>query len=155
MQRRNFLKLSSFTLATPLMAEYWNVDWSVHHPNDFSIELAIAEITNGQKLQHSNKIKLTVPEIAENGAVVPVKVTIDSPMNKDDYIKNIYILTDNGNSRAIYVTLTPKNGKAHFATRVKLKSSGRCKVLAIVKHSDGDFFIEEGMVKVTIGGGCC
>ena len=155
MNRRNFLKLSSFTLATPVMAEYWNIDWTLHHPNDYSIELAIADITKGEKLQHNNKIELTVPQIAENSAVVPVKVKVDSPMNKDDHIENIYLLTENANSRAIYVTLTPKNGKAYLATRVKLKSSGRCKVIAIVKHSDGNFFIAEGMVTVTIGGGCC
>lgn len=155
MNRRKFLKLSSITLTTPLMAEYWNIDWSIHHPNDFSVERAIAEITNGKKLKHSNKLKLTVPEIAENGAVVPVKVEVDSPMSKDDYIESIYILTDNGNSRAIYVQLTPKNGQAIFATRVKLKASGRCKVIAIAKQSNGKFLIKEKTVKVTIGGGCC
>ena len=148
MNRRKFLTLTSFTLITPLMAEYWNIDWTLHHPNDYSIELAIADITKGEKLQKGNKIKLFAPEIAENGAVVPVRVDVKSPMTKEDYIKGIYILTEHGNSRTAYVYLTPTNGKAYFSTRVKLKSTGE--VTAIAEQSDGQFFIQ-----TTIFAFCC
>jgi len=152
MNRRKFLTLTSFTLITPLMAEYWNIDWTLHHPNDYSIELAIADITKGKKLE-KRKIKLLAPEIAENGAVVPLRVDVESPMTKENYIKGIYILTEHGNSRTAYVYLTPANGKAYFSTRVKLKSTG--KVIAIAEQSDGQFFVQNSIVKVTVGGGCC
>ena len=153
MNRRKFLTLTSFTLTTPLMAEYWNIDWTLHHPNDYSIELAIADITKGKKLQKGNKIKLFAPEIAENGAVVPVRVDVESPMTKENYIKGIYIFTEHGNSRVAYIYLTPANGKAYFSTRVKLKSTGE--VTAIAEQSDGQFFIQTTIVKVTTAGGCC
>jgi sulfur-oxidizing protein SoxY len=157
MKRRNFFKkvlgLSSIGLLTPTMADYWNVDWSIERPNDFPIEEALFEITQGKKVQPSYKIKLGVPKIAENGAVVPVRISVNSPMTKENHVKGIYILTKQGNSRVIYVTLTPANGKAQFATRIKMKESGN--VFAIVQFSNGDFIGAVSKVKVTIGGGCC
>ncbi len=157
MKRRNFIKnlltLSSVAVVTPVMADYWNVDWSIERPNDFPIEEAFFEITQGQKVEESEKIFLRVPEIAENGAVVPVKVTIDSPMSEKDYVESIYILTKQGNSRVIYVELTPRNGRAIFATRIKMKETGD--VFALAKLSNGTFLGKVTHVKVTIGGGCC
>lgn len=155
MNRRNFISLSSLTLATPLMAEYWNIDWSVHHPNDFSIERAIHEITKGKKINHTKKIQLITPEISENAAVVPIKVKVDSPMLHNNHIKSIYIFTDNANSRAIYVDLTPKNGKAYFASRVKLTSIGWSKVIALIQDSNDNFFIQKSMVRVLAPRNCC
>ena len=40
----------------------------------------------GDKKFESGKIKLDVPEIAENGLVVPVNVDIESPMTDADYV---------------------------------------------------------------------
>jgi sulfur-oxidizing protein SoxY len=92
-----------------------------------------------------------VPEIAENGAVVPVKVNVESPMTEADYVKAIHILsTKNGNARCADVMLTPLNGKGYFATRVKL--GGTQDVVALVEMSDGSFIRAAKPVKVTIGG---
>ena len=156
MRRREFIKnilgLSSISTITPLMAnDYWNVDWSIERPNDFPLEEALFEITQGKKVLSSEKISLTIPEIAENGAVVPFKVNIDSPMTKEDYVTNIYILTKHGNSRVIYVELTPANGRARFGTRIKMKETGE--VFVVAKLSDGSFIGTRGFVKVTVGGG--
>ena len=96
-------------------------------------------------------ISLKAPEIAENGAVVPIKVEVKSPMTSKDYVKEIHVLaTRNGNVRCISVNLTPENGKALFGTRIKL--SGTQDILAIAKMSDGTFISASQNVKVTIGG---
>ncbi len=120
-------------------------------PNDLSYEDALKAITDGKEVKDSGKVKLTVPEIAENGAVVPVKVAVESPMTDKEHVKAIHILnTKNSNSRCIDVMLTPKNAEAKFASRVKLSESQD--VVAIAALSDGTFIKAAKSVKVTIGG---
>ncbi len=119
--------------------------------NAMAYDAAVAAITGGKVVADSDKIKLTVPEIAENGAVVPVKVNVESPMTEADHVKAIHILsTKNGNARCADVMLTPLNGKGYFATRVKL--GGTQDVVALVEMSDGSFIRAAKPVKVTIGG---
>ena len=119
--------------------------------NVLTYDAAVAAITGGKAVADSDKVKLTVPEIAENGAVVPVKVNVDSPMTDADHVKAIHVLsTKNGNARCADVMLTPLNAKGYFATRVKL--GGTQDVVALVELSDGSFLRAAKPVKVTIGG---
>jgi len=155
MKRRNFIKSMmavSAVAVTPvaLMAKE-EAKAKRKGPNDLTVEAAIKAITGGKEVKKSDKIKLTVPEIAENGAVVPVKVQVDHPMEESNYVKAIHVLnTKNGNSRCVDVMLTPANGKGYFATRVKLSSTQE--VVALVELSDGTFIKAGKSVKVTIGG---
>ncbi|SFV64319.1 Sulfur oxidation protein SoxY [hydrothermal vent metagenome] len=120
-------------------------------PNDMSFDEAVKVITGGKDAKDSDKIKLKVPEIAENGAVVPVKVIVDHPMEEKNYVKEIHVLnTANGNARCADVMLTPANDKGYFATRVKLAKTQE--VVALVGLSDGSFIKAGKSVKVTIGG---
>ena len=120
-------------------------------PNDLSFDEALKAITGGKEAKKSDKIKLKLPEIAENGAVVPVKVEVNHPMEESNYVKAIHILnTANGNARCADVMLTPANGKGYFSTRVKLSKTQE--VVAVVALSDGTFIKASQSVKVTIGG---
>ena len=63
----------------------------------FADEAAVAaEIKKlyGDKKLDSGKIKLDVPEIAENGLVVPVNVEVESPMTEQDYVKAVHVFAD-------------------------------------------------------------
>ena len=112
---------------------------------------ALDIVTGGKTPTKSSKLKLKAPEIAENGAVVPVTITVDSPMTDSDYVKSIHVLsTKNANSRCVDIHLTPANGKAMLATRIKLGSTQE--VVAIAKLSNGEIYIASQSVKVTIGG---
>ncbi|MCB4764475.1 MAG: thiosulfate oxidation carrier protein SoxY [Sulfurovum sp.] len=156
MERRNFLKnlcavsaLTTVATSSLLIAE--EAKKTPKGKNAISYEAALAAITGGKPVADSNKISLTVPEIAENGAVVPVKVSVDHPMEANNYVKAIHILVSkNGNTRAVDVMLTPLNAKAYFATRVKL--GGTQDVVAVVELSNGTFIKSSKSVKVTIGG---
>jgi sulfur-oxidizing protein SoxY len=120
-------------------------------PNELSIDAAIKAITGGKAVKVSEKVHLKAPEIAENGAVVPVTVEVDSPMTQDDYVKAIHIFaTKNSNVRCADVMLTPANGEAMFASRIKLGTSQD--VMALVETSKGEFLSASQNVKVTIGG---
>jgi len=153
MQRRDFFKklgaVAAVGAVIPAMS--FAADAKPVGPNAMSFKSAVDTITGGKAPKASKKIKLKVPEIAENGAVVPVTVEVDSPMTDADYVKAIHILAGkNSNARCIDVNLTPANGKAMFATRIKL--SGTQEVSALVELSNGDFIIASQSVKVTIGG---
>ncbi|MBL6970142.1 MAG: thiosulfate oxidation carrier protein SoxY [Campylobacterales bacterium] len=119
-------------------------------PNAIAYKEAVKAITGGKE-PVTGKIKLKAPEIAENGAVVPVTAELDSPMTSSDYVKAIHILTTkNGNSRSISAYLTPANGKAMLSTRIKLGATQEVSVIA--ELSDGSFVSAAQSVKVTIGG---
>jgi len=120
-------------------------------PNDMTYDEAVKIITGGKGAKDSDKITLKAPEIAENGAVVPIKVTVDYPMTEKEHVKEIHILnTANGNSRCADVMLTPANEVGYFATRVKLSKTQD--VVALVGLSDGTFIKASASIKVTIGG---
>jgi sulfur-oxidizing protein SoxY len=155
MERRLFLKGFGMAAACaaliPSIASAADEAKKVVGPNEMSVETAIAAITGGKPLTPSSKVSLSAPEIAENGAVVPVKVTVESPMSGNDYVKAIHLLaTKNNNSRCANVYLTPANGEASFATRIKLGATQD--VLAIAEMSNGTFLSAKQNVKVTIGG---
>lgn len=99
----------------------------------------------------ASKVTLETPIIAENGAVVPVKVIVDHPMNADDYIASIGIFVDNNpNTFGALYKLSPKSGKAQVATRLKIGKTS--KVRAVAKTNRGEMFMAVNEVKVTIGG---
>ncbi|ADR33113.1 thiosulfate-binding protein SoxY [Sulfuricurvum kujiense DSM 16994] len=154
MERRSFLKgfgaAAACAIALPHVASAAEEKKS-GGPNEMNFETAVAAITGGKALTPSAKVKMEAPEIAENGAVVPVKVTVDSPMSAKEYVKAIHILASkNGNVRCANIYLTPANGEAYFGTRIKL--GGTQDVVAIAEMSDGTFLSAKQNVKVTIGG---
>jgi sulfur-oxidizing protein SoxY len=153
MKRRNFIKgfcATSAMIATMTPSILLAKD-APKSANELSLDMAIKAITGGKEVAQSDKVSLTVPEIAENGAVVPVKVHVESPMTDADYVKAIHVLASkNSNSRCADVMLTPLNAKGYFATRVKL--GGTQDIVALVEMSDGTFLKASKPVKVTIGG---
>ena len=116
--------------------------------NAISFKKALAVVTDGKGAKESAKVKLIVPEIAENGAVVPVKISVDEPIEN---VKSIHILTTkNSNARCADVFLSPRNGRAYFATRIKL--GGTQEVVAVAVLKNGTAIMAKKSVKVTIGG---
>ena len=152
MERRSFLKsIGTLPALGVLGASGVNLLAKESKPkgkNAISFKKALSVVTNGKGAKESDKVHLIVPEIAENGAVVPVKVNVDLPIEQ---VKSIHILsTKNSNARCADVFLTPRNGKAYFATRIKL--GGTQEVVAVAVLKDGSAIMAKKPVKVTIGG---
>jgi sulfur-oxidizing protein SoxY len=96
-------------------------------------------------------VKLDVPLIAENGAVVKVGVEAQSPMTPQSYVKNIYVVADKNRIPIItHVALAPEAGAAFMEVNVRLGETGD--VRAIVEQSDGTLLQVKREVKVTVGG---
>ena len=96
-------------------------------------------------------VKLEVPLIAENGAVVPVSVEVNAPMTPAAYVKHIYVVADRNRIPVVTrATLTPDAGQAFVGANIRLGETGD--VRAIVEQSDGTLLQVKREVKVTVGG---
>ena len=92
----------------------------------------------------SRDIVIAAPEIAENGAVVPVAVTSKIPNTQQ-----ISIIVEK-NPRPLMATFDVSNGgEGYISTRIKMGETSN--VWAVVK-ADGNFFAAKKEVKVTVGG---
>ncbi len=92
----------------------------------------------------SDKVKLKAPDIAENGAVVPV--TVSSSIPGADVI-GILVSTNNQPLTATF-NLGAKT-EADISTRIKMGKTAD--VIAVVK-ANGKLYSARKQVKVTIGG---
>lgn len=99
----------------------------------------------------SGIVKLDIPLIAENGAVVPVGVDVASPMTPANHVRHIYIVADKNRIPIVTrVALAPEAGQASVGANIRLGETGD--VRAIVEQSDGTLLQVKREVKVTVGG---
>ncbi len=105
----------------------------------------------GGKAMGEGRIKLDVPQIAENGLVVPLNIDVESPMTDADYVKSVHVFAD-GNPLPHVITyrFTPVSGRASGSTRIRLAKTQN--ILAVAEMSDGSLHMAKAEVKVTIGG---
>ena len=92
----------------------------------------------------SSDIKLKAPDIAENGAVVPITVTSNIASTESISI----IVTENGTPLAATFNLCAST-KGFVSTRIKMGKTSD--VIAVVK-AGGKLYSTSKNVKVTIGG---
>jgi len=89
-------------------------------------------------------LHLTVPEIAEDGAVVPVTV-----VSFLEHTERIYILVEKNPNVLAASFAFPDETESFITTRVKMRETSS--VIALVK-ANGKFYRATKEVKVTIGG---
>jgi sulfur-oxidizing protein SoxY len=149
MNRRKFLKMTAISGAVLAVSPKLLPNTEAKaEPKKIPYEKVLNEITGGKTPTNSADVKLIAPAIAENGAVVPVKVEVKRPIEE---VKAIHILAKkNFNPRSVSVYLSPQNGKPYFSTRIRLAKT--MDVVALVELSNGEFIKAEKPVKVTIGG---
>jgi sulfur-oxidizing protein SoxY len=116
------------------------------------VEAALKRVFGGRPLKDgAGVIKLDVPLIAENGAVVPVAVEVNAPMTPQSHVKHIYVVADKNRIPIVTrVALTPESGQAYMGANIRLGETGD--VRAIVEQSDGTLLQVKREVKVTVGG---
>jgi sulfur-oxidizing protein SoxY len=116
------------------------------------VEAALKRVFAGKAMKDgTGVIKLDVPLIAENGAVVPVSVEVNAPMTAQSYVKHIYVVADKNRIPIVTrVALTPESGQAYMGANIRLGETGD--VRAIVEQSDGTLLQVKREVKVTVGG---
>jgi len=106
-------------------------------------EEAIKAIGGGTPVE-SAEIKIKAPDIAENGAVVPVTISTDMAD-----VETISLIADANPLPLIASTVLGEGAMPYIATRIKMGKTGN--VVAVVK-AGGKLYSAKKQVKVTIGG---
>lgn len=104
---------------------------------------ALREIGAGA-VSESAQILVKAPEIAENGAIVPLEITSQVPGTQA-----IYILADKNQQPLVAVFEFASGAEPFVATRIKMNESSKVR---IVVRAGGKFYGISRDIKVTIGG---
>ena len=96
-------------------------------------------------------VRLDMPEIAENGNMVPFTVAVESPMTPDSHVKTVTILST-GNPQPVIATfeLSPRSGRATVSGRLRLARTQD--IFAVAMMNSGALHQAVVNVKVTVGG---
>lgn len=109
-----------------------------------NVQDTLKNLTGSDASSPSDSIKIKAPDIAENGAVVPV--TVSSSLSD---IESISIITEK-NPLPLAATFTLGSGAMGFvSTRIKMGKTSN--LIAVVK-AGGKLYSARKEVKVTIGG---
>jgi sulfur-oxidizing protein SoxY len=148
LQRRHALKVGgsagllalfgSVGLFNPAMAEGERKAFSAKNMDEALSAMGVIVPDN------SELIKLSVPEIAENGAVVPL--TVVSTLTN---VQQISIFVDKNPNVLAANFFIPQGTEGMVTTRVKMGQTAS--IIALVK-ADGKFYRAAREVKVTAGG---
>lgn len=105
----------------------------------------------GERRIQPGRVKIDIPQIAENGNVVPVTIDVESPMTTDDYVQRIQLFSEhNPLPNIVEFELGPHNGKARVSTRIRLAKSQH--VLAVASLNDDTLWSAQALIEVTLSG---
>lgn len=144
--RRNFLGLGLGAIAiAAIPGKLSAIDFRETKPKAWTatkVDEAIKEIF-GTTAMTEGKINLTAPDIAENGAVIPVSFDTDLKATK------IAVFQDANPESAVAVFNINEYSVADYAIRIKMAKTG---TVTVVAEADGKLYSASKLVKVTIGG---
>jgi sulfur-oxidizing protein SoxY len=112
-----------------------------------AIEPLIEKVTGGAPLREG-RVSLEIPRLADNGHLVPLRISVSSAMTESDHVRTIHVLAQR-NPRPLIAAfhLNPHVGRAEVSTRIRLAASQR--VLVIAGFSDGSYWSGSADVEVT------
>jgi len=143
MKRRKFIVLA-LTLPVLLSAQ--------EQARKISFEVAYQSFVGSASVEKNAEIiNLNISKKPPSGKSVPVEVTVDYPMQPNDYITEIAVLpTQNPVCKAVEFHLTPMNGHAYLACNIKLATSQ--KVVILVRNNKGQIYQQSQEVHVALSG---
>ena len=152
-RRRNFLQTGGgMTLLTMLAATGWLQPreamaaeaWNAAAFDTKSVDDTVKALGGGTPVLSSAIAFTQTPDIAENGAVVPVGIVSTVPNTQAIAI----LIEKNPNTLAALFDIPPGTEPA-ISTRVKMGQSSN--IVALVK-ADGKYYYASKEIKVTLGG---
>ena len=152
MKRREFLKkTATATLAVPLLTNVVYAD-DDEIPEEYPYEEAYKDIVGDAEVKDGSSVmELNIPKQPSSGAAIPIEVTVNLPMEKDNYVIAIYVLTTkNKINHVITANYTPDNGIAYPFVNAKLGT--KQDVVIIAETSKGEFYKASQYVRAPLGG---
>jgi sulfur-oxidizing protein SoxY len=121
-------------------ADGWNKTAFESH----SLDDAVKALGGGAPAQSKDIVFVSTPDIAENGAVVPIGITSRIPNTE-----SIAILIEKNPNMLSAVFDIPPGTEPALSTRVKMAQTSN--VYALVK-ADDKYYVASKEIKVTLGG---
>ena len=137
--RRTFVISAAAASVLPTLNAFATVDDATQ---------AVDKILGGRSAQ-VGRVTLEIPPLVENGNLVTMKVSVQSPMTEADYVRAIHIVAEGNplpNVESFF--LSPRAGRAAITTRIRLGDSQR--VRAIAQMGDGSFWQGDAATLVTL-----
>jgi sulfur-oxidizing protein SoxY len=153
MRRRLIQSGGGMTLLGLLLAAGWlrpeearaqTQTWNKAAFDTHSLTDTMKALGGGDPAQSKDIVFFQTPEIAENGAVVPIGVTSNIPKTE-----SIAILIEKNPNLLAAVFDIPTGTETSISTRVKMAQSSN--VYALVR-ADGKYYVAAKDIKVTLGG---
>jgi sulfur-oxidizing protein SoxY len=117
-----------------------------------TVEATMKRVFGGKPMGDGAAIlKLEVPEIAENGAVVPIRAEGMAAPTPQKHIKKIYFVVDK-NRRPLSATFSFSADGAKPLVGTNLRLNSTTDIQAIAEMNDGSLVKVVKNVKVTVGG---
>jgi sulfur-oxidizing protein SoxY len=116
--------------------------------NATAMAAAVSEFARGQPVR-PGRVKLDIAPLVDNGNVVPIRVSVESPMTPADHVAEIVVFNEKNPQKDVgRFTLGPRAGKAEVATRIRLATSQ--KLTALARMSDGSVWSDAVDVVVVL-----
>ncbi|HEY4069174.1 MAG TPA: SoxY-related AACIE arm protein [Burkholderiaceae bacterium] len=97
----------------------------------------------------AGRVTFEIAPLVENGNVVPISVSVQSPMTEADHVQAIAVFNERNPQRDVAVfQLGPRAGRAKVSTRIRLATSQQ--LVAVAKMSDGSCWTQTVDVLVTL-----
>jgi sulfur-oxidizing protein SoxY len=147
--RRTFLKGiiatgGAMALGTTVLPPAVMADWPKMAFDATTIEDALMALFESSNVEKSDKITIDAPDIAENGAVVPVEITANMPN-----VKSITVISEKNPVPLVGQFNFADNAEGWVKTRIKMGGTGD--IVAVVK-ADDKLYVARRKVQVTRGG---
>src|SRR4051812_43027284 len=100
-----------------------------------ALATAVAQFAGPQRVR-TGRVKMEIAQMVDNGNVVPMRVTVDSPMTAADHVTEIAVFNEKNPQREVLrCQLGPRAGKADVSTRIRLATSQQ--LVALARLNDG------------------
>ena len=143
--RRNVLNFIGIVLTSGLLPlKSFAIEWDKKAFNESLLKKSL-RLIGASDAKPSENIDIKVPQIAENGTIVPIEIT-----SKIQNTKSIYIFVEQNPSPLTAQFFFKSKTLPFVSSRIKMRESSR--LLVLVKTSTNEFFRTDRFVKVTIGG---
>lgn len=142
-QLRRLLNLTVLTGMAGVLRPLFAATWNRAAFESMKVELAI-DAVGIVDAQPTQDIVINAPEIAENGAQVPIDITSRIPGSE-----HIYIFSDKNVQPYVADFTLGKGLEPFISTRIKMGETSRLRVYVLAA---GKYYVAMRDVQVTIGG---
>lgn len=147
--RRTFLKGvlatgGAMALGTTVLPSAVMADWPKKAFEAETLEKALLALFESDEVAETDKITIEAPEIAENGAVVPVEITANLPK-----VESIAIIAEKNTAPLVAQFKFADNAESYIRTKIKMGDTSN--VVVVVK-ADGKLYVARRQVEITVGG---